>query len=360
MLSLLIKDIRHRWIEYLAGMLVIALGISILFVQQSVTSSANKRVHDLAHNFGKNMLVLPAQTDISDFYQLRYGNETMPDNYAEKLRSSSLGRDIKSVQSRLYGNVEINDSQIVLIGEKAFRVHGEAIVDRDTASQLHVSPGDTVDINGTTIRVTRVVPSLSRGRDTGMITSLATAQRILDRPGKINSMRLGGCWCRTDVASLASDVQKMLPGTKTYTLAGMLKAQSGVISVMARYSSVIHVMVIILIVGIVVLLILSQVRRERREIGLLLAIGVSPHSIRFFFMAKAALVVVVGIILGCLLSFPLTKVFSSRFLSAPIMPALDSLQTPILGLYLMVGVLSAYILAHYVSTRDPIEALREE
>ena len=39
---------------------------------------------------------------------------------------------------------------------------------------------------------------------------LAAAQRVLGRPGELSALRLGGCWCRIDVATLAGEVEKLV------------------------------------------------------------------------------------------------------------------------------------------------------
>jgi putative ABC transport system permease protein len=192
----------------------------------------------------------------------------------------------------------------------------------------------------------------------GVFGSLEMAQEILDRPGEINAMRLAGCWCRVDVPALASQVEELLPDTKALTIAGMMKAQKGTVAVAKRYSVVTLAVAIFLIAAIVMVLISSQVKRQVREIGFLLATGAAPWFITLVFVAKAAIVGVIGGFAGYLLGFPLTEEIASRLIGLPL-PAPEGLLGITLALSIVVSMLSALLPAARAARLDPAQVLRE-
>lgn len=366
--KLLVRSLRARWLEHLLAAAVVAAAVAAVTTVRSITASAEKQVHELAHNLGRNMLVIPAESDLAGFYAFRYGDGGMPDSYPEKLRSSGLGRHIRAIQARLYGNVESNGVPLILVGQKVYsrgypgvsRPPGEAILGHSASARLGLGKSDSLLIGESRLTVTDVIRRPPDGLDTGVFTSLRTSQEITGRTGKINAMRLAGCWCKIDVPTLASKVERLLPRTRAVTVAGVIKAQKGTISVAKRYSAAIHAAAVLLVAGIVITLTASQVRREKREIGLLMAVGTPPRLVALLFIIKAGLVGAAGAVAGCLLGIFITENAAAALVEA--FSATPGRETPFLIVALFsicVSVVSALFPAMEAARLDPVEALRE-
>jgi putative ABC transport system permease protein len=366
MLFLFLRSLRYRWLEYLLAAGVVALVIATLTVQRSLSWSTEDRIHGLAHKLGKNMLVVPSKMDLSDFYSLQYDSSTMPDSYPQRIQSSEVSRHISSIQSRLYGNMELSRTALIMVGERGITKgreyspvpRGKALLGETASSRLGLNRSDNLAVNNLELMVDGVVARPPDGLDVGIFTSLETAQDALERPSQINAMRLAGCWCSLDVPTLASQVEQILPATRAVTVAGMLKAQKGTIAEAERYSAVTLLVAVILIGGVVVVLMLSQVRGEVREIGLLLATGTAPGQIILMFVLKAALVGMVGGFAGYLLGFPLTAEVASTMIGLPL-PVPESLLGITVVLSTVVSALSALLPAVHAVRLDPAEVLRE-
>lgn len=366
MLLLFFKSLRYRWLEYLMAAIVVAAAIATLTVQRSLSASTEDQIHDLAHKLGKNMLVVPSETELSDFYALRYDSSAMPDSHPDIIQNSDLKRHISLAQSRLYANMEFGAVPLVFVGEKTKRrgrvsralPRGGVMLGETASKRLGAKRSDSLEVNDLDLKVYRVLKKPPGGLDVGVFASLETAQEVLDRPGEINAMRLGGCWCRVDIPALASQVEELLPDTQAVTIAGMLKAQKGTIAEAKRYSAVTLAVAIFLIAGIVIALISSQVRRQVREIGLLLATGASPWLIVLMFTLTAALVGGLGGLAGHFLGFPLTAKVASSLIGLPL-PASEGLLGATLALSIIVSTLSALVPAVRAARLDPTEVLRE-
>jgi putative ABC transport system permease protein len=365
---LFLKSLRYRWFEYTLAGTVVAVVIAVVISVRTLSVQVDKQIHDLTHNLGGNMLVVPAGTNLADFYAFKYGDSSMPESYIEKIQNSKL--NIGFIQSRLYGNVEVDATPLVLVGEKTISRGNEyspvsresVIVGESVFSGSGMKETGNLNIQGESrtfqTPVDRVINPAPDGLDIGLFTSLGMSQKVLNKPGEINAMRLGGCWCSVDVTVLASQVEDTLPGTKAITVEGMIKAQKGTVETVKRYSAIIYAVAIILIIVIVSILISSQVRRQKRQIGLLLAIGTAPYIVSLLFIIKAGLVGVIGSLLGYLLGYPLINNVGSVLMGTSLSIPEGSLLIVLIA-SLTVSILSALFPALHAARLDPTEILRE-
>ncbi len=366
MIVLFIKSLKHRWFEIVLTSVVVAAVIATLTTQRALSSSTEKQVHTLAHKLGKNMLVVPKTMNLSSFYAMEYGDASMPDSYPDRIFNSELRTPISLVQSRLYGNVEPKGVPLVLVGEETRRrgrvndsVSSDWVTMGATASQkLAVKASDEVNVNGFQLTVSGVTERPPDGLDVGVFGTLDLAQDVLEKPEKINAMRLAGCWCRLDVPKLGMQVEKTLPGSRAVTIAGMLKAQKGTVATAKRYSKVAVAITVALIGVIVVGLIASQVKRQIRQIGLLLATGSPPWFVVLLFTSKAAIIGLLGGLGGYLLGFPLTNDVAARLIGVGL-PVPSGLLWPTVALAISVSIVAAVIPAIWAARLDPTRVLRE-
>jgi putative ABC transport system permease protein len=355
-------DLRRRWVEYLLGTMAITLVVAALVTHRAVTSSAEDAVHDLAHRLGRNMLVVPATTDLAAFHGQRYGAEALPDGAPDALRSSAVAQHIRSIEARLYGNVNAGAGEVIVVGQDVdWPSLGDvepAILGPAAARVLGVAPGGTFRLSDRTFSVIQISDAPADGLDSAVFMPLAAAQRVLGRPGALSALRLGGCWCRIDVATLAGEVEKILPGTRAITVAGMVKAQKGSVATMQRYSTVLNVSGLAVVALVVGALASSQARRRSRELGLLVAIGAPPRALARLFTLQAAAAGALGGAVGWALARPLTKQVGVALLGSPLVPT-PELLVPVVALAALVSAIAATIPAHRAAALDPTVVLRE-
>jgi hypothetical protein len=362
MWMLFVGEMRRRWLEYALVSIAIALVAGALVAQRALTRSAEDSVHDLAHRLGRNMLVLPESADVGAFHRQRYGSEALPDSAPRMLQASHIGQHIRLAEARLYANVEVNGVPVILVGQDLgwpSQGDGEpAILGTAAARALGVGAGGLVRVGSTAFRVLRVADAPPDGLDTGLFVPLAAAQRAVGRQGEITAVRLGGCWCRVDVATLAREVERLLPGARAMTVAGMIQAQRGTVGTMQRYSGVLHVVGVIVIALVVAALVASQARRRNREIGLLVAIGAPPSALAWLLTAQAGLAGALGGLVGWGAAVPATRLLGERLLGSPL-GAPAGLLVPAVALAAAVSAVAAAIPARRAAALDPTLALRE-
>lgn len=362
MWMLFIGDLRRRWAEYALGAAAVALVVAALVFQRAVTASAEASVHALAHRLGRNMLVVPAGADLAAFHAQRYGRAALPDTFPETIRGSPIGQHVQMIEARLYGNVEAGGGEVVVVGQElewpALGDVEPALLGPAAARTLGVGPGGTFRLGGQVFSVLQVVDAPPDGLDAGVFMPLATAQRVLGRPGELSALRLGGCWCRIDVATLASEVEKLGPGARAVTVAGMLRAQQGSVATMQRYSTALLATGIVAVALVIGALAASQGRRRARELGLLVAVGAPPRALALLFTLQAAIAGAVGGVAGWVVAGPLTRHLGTSLLGEALAPS-PGLLVPATALAALVSALAAAIPAARAASLDPTVVLRE-
>ncbi|HUL43362.1 MAG TPA: ABC transporter permease [Bacteroidota bacterium] len=108
-------------------------------------------------------------------------------------------------------------------------------------------------------------------------------------------------------------------------------------------------------IGIMNIMYVSVTERTR-EIGIRKAIGARRRTILFQFLAEAAMICLLGGIIGLIISYPLSLIASQ------VLPTAMPLSVVFLALLvsLFVGVISGFLPAYRASKLDPVDALRYE
>jgi predicted lysophospholipase L1 biosynthesis ABC-type transport system permease subunit len=362
MWMLFVGELRRRWVEVALGATAVALVVAALVTERALTASAESAVHELAHRLGRNMLVVSSRLDLAAFHEQRYGREGLPESAPATLGASEIAQHLRSAEARLYGNLSFPTGEVVVVGQDlGWPAKGDlepAVVGPTAARILGVQEGSFLPLGNEVFSVLQVADPPPDGLDAAVFLPLSAAQRVLRRPGEITALRLGGCWCRVDVATLASQVEDLLPGSRAITVAGMIQAQKGAVSAMKRYSGVLHVAGLAVVALVIAALVVSQTRRRIREIGLLAAIGAPPAALARIITAQAALTGLAGGLAGWVVAGPLLDRLGAATLGASVaLPG--ELLLPAVILPVAVSALAAAIPAFRATNLDPTAVLRE-
>jgi putative ABC transport system permease protein len=169
------------------------------------------------------------------------------------------------------------------------------------ASQLKVAPGDQLTIRDQqreqTCRVSTILETGS-AEDSQIFVSLANAQSLANLPGRISLIQLSVNSTPAALKTFIANLSSQLPGADVRGVKQIADAEGQLFS---RISGLLTatVILVLLLTSLCVMAGMSNVAMERKnDVGLMKAIGGSVRRVTRFFLAEAALVGIVGGLIG--------------------------------------------------------------
>ncbi len=419
---LVAREILHRKLSFALGVLSVVVAVGCLMGQLTLLDAhdlrteqilaakqaqAKARLDKLEDDYRKimkemgfNILILPADQDLSDFWHAGYATKTMPAEYVERLANSRI-MTIRHLLPILEQKVSWPEQKrrIILIGTRgeAPLMHrdpkrpilvtvppGEMVMGYELWSSLGLKVGDKAGLLGKEFTIGKCHSERGSAEDITIWIDLTEAQKLLGMEGRISVIEALKCHCPgVDVSAIRREIAEILPGTQIRELASKATARAkardrasmeherAIAAEKEVRSRLRHTreefaayVVPLVIVGCTVwigLLAFGNVRQRRVEIGILRAIGLRSRQIFSIFLSKALLVGLLGACLGYALGFAvgaawgeLTAVSEAESLFRPWLLLLVLIAAPTLT-----GVAS-WVPATIAATQDPSEALRQE
>ncbi|HWL07859.1 MAG TPA: FtsX-like permease family protein [Planctomicrobium sp.] len=341
--SIIWSELRSRPWGALSSSLAILLGVAALVAIRHITFFSEKEVSQQLAQLGANILVLPPEATLQDYYAADQNGGTIPEEHVSEIYLAGL-TGIEQVSPRLNVPADMGGISITLTGilpqseleaqttwqtatmfaapkghegcEKAklttAQLEGtdalvthraiqnlkpdEVILGADVASRSAFDTGDTVEILGKSFKILGVLPVTGTVDDSRVFAHLHTVQDASESGPVCNAIEVIGC-CEDAAGDLVPQLRKLLPNTKVVTISQVVQTQVGVNRLMANTSW--FVLAVLVIVGGTSLAgaITANVRERRREIGTLMALGATPKFVRRLFLGKA---LVLGLVAGTL------------------------------------------------------------
>lgn len=376
-LSLAVREIRHRFLTFLLGLLAITAAVALFSAMTVMGRASNAETTRLMRDLGFNVLILPAGEDVAAFWATDTIRGDMPEEYVSRL-ARTKGMSADHYVAVIQRKVSWQGLEVLLTGvlkeQTALGAPQKApmgvVVERGkcragyaVAQKLGLREGDEVEILGKTLAVERCLAEDGSKEDVRIWAHLADVQEMLEMEGRVNMIQALGCLCGdSSLPALRRDISKVLPGTYVTELRNLAVARSETRMMVERYVGFIMAAVVVVCAAWVGLLALLNVRERRYEIGLLRALGFGSGRIAALFIARAALMGLVGAALGFALGTWLAMdfgpdVFKITFKKAE--PAWDML-VPLLAGAPLLAALASLLPAMVAVTQDPAAVLTEE
>lgn len=409
-----LKETWRRKADFAASAAAVAIGIAVVVAVRTVAVSLKQAVTEQVHDLGANLLVLPASSEVRNYYTADFGEAELPEAYAHTLNKSDLSGKVHDMMARLSKRIRIGTSEVVLTGvlpkkeldrpatarmawksgpllredkpagDETAQVSAEpepfvtyeaikrrkkrmtieelglfeTLLGSEVARELGVREGDDVTIVGKTLAIAGVLEETGTIDDIRVYAHLHTVQRLLGRGSVINMIEIVGCGCHVDVDRLGREVEALLPGTRAVTIRNIAQVQDETIKLATRLSEGLLV-VIAIVAGVVVANhMVSNVEERRSEIGTLLALGATPATILRLFLGKAVLLGLVGGGVGFGLGTALAAWVGPRIAEVRIAPSL-SFAPLVLMSSVGLCVLSSLLPAAAAATTDAARAFQE-
>jgi len=358
--TLTIREIGHRKTGFFLGALSVVIAVAalvgeitlldahdlqtmqILKHREEKTREQMRILEDdyrkIMKELGFNLLILPKDQRLGDFYTEGYAARTMPEEYVTKLSNTPL-MTIRHLLPCLEQKVRWKEqgNRLIILngvrGEVPFSHRapkepmliavppGRAALGFEIWNSLDLEKGEKIRILGREFTVDTRHPQRGNKDDITIWIDLDQAQELLDMEGRINAILALKCHCSgVEIESIQKEVSSVLPETNTIELSNKVTTrakardrarEAAEAAIRAEredrarmrgeiegFGSRLIPLVIIGCAAWIGLLSFSNVRERRGEIAILSAIGFRPLQILKVFLFKAVLMGIVGAAIG--------------------------------------------------------------
>ncbi len=358
---LVVREILHRKINFGLGILSVAVAIgclagsltlmklhdvrtrSILEQKRAETQEKMRVLEDdvrrAMQKLGFNIVILPKNQNLSDWYADDYGAKYMPEEYLARLEQSEIVT-IEHLVPRLRQKVKWPETKwaAILVGESDKAVNpaqydheltleavpqGKIVLGYEVQQGLGLKLGDRIRFMGSEFVVHKCHKESGTEDDMTVWLNLQEAQELLDKRDLINEILAFECrsaWA--DLPKVRAEIARILPDTQVIEKASNVLAKihayvkvedEGKAAIererenmaqlrvtRTRFARILVSLVMVICVVWVALLAMGNVRGRRIEIGILRTLGFRSRQILYIFLSRAIFIGLVGGILGFL------------------------------------------------------------
>ncbi len=324
MLSLILKEIKYRKLNFLLGIVAVITAVALFTGFFTMTGASNRETIRLTRDMGFNLRVIPKETNINDFWATGYSNNTMPQDYVlkfNKFKNFSYAHLTATLQQK----IKWRGREIILTGisneiepsgkKKAPMIfsiqQGTVILGYEIAKEFNLQKDDTLSVSGLHFKVAYSLNENGSEDDIRIFAPLKAVQQILGKEGQINEIRALNCLCLTDgktdpLITLRQQLNEVLPEGKVIMNRTIAVAREKQRLMFQKYFAFILPFVIIIAAIWIGALAWLNVRERKQEIGILRSIGYDSKDIAFLFMGKALFIGLVGAFIGYLIGTALS------------------------------------------------------
>ncbi len=342
---------------------------------------------------GFNVVILPKDQNLADWYAEDYASKYMPEDYVHKLANSGIVT-VRHFLPSLQQKIEWPERKrkIILVGARGEvpNLHKNPVkplvqpVPPGTISfgyELHrnldLKVGEKVKLMGKEFTIHACHKERGNKDDITAWIYLAEAQELLDKQGLINAILALECLCtgdalpliRKEIAAILPDTQVIERGSRALARAeARTKVEREARITLENEKHLASILTPVVVTGCAVwiaLLGFTNVRARREEIGILRTLGVSARGILTMFLSKHILVGVLGGALGFCAGVLAALYFSAALEDTRI--GITDMDLSVAGLLALSvgGAAVLAVIAGWIPTltairQDPADVLREE
>ncbi|MCK4294942.1 MAG: FtsX-like permease family protein [Planctomycetes bacterium] len=379
-LALILKEIHHRKINFALGLLAVVTAVTLFIGFFTAGKASNRETARLMLSMGYNMHIIAKNADMNQFLITGIADETMPEQYLTKLASQKR-ISYNHLLATLQKEISWRGLDVILTGlapevcppgrkkpPMSFEIEpGSVYVGYRVAESLGLKQGDRVKIREKELTIFRCLAESGGADDIRIQCRLPDAQEILEVPGRISEIRAVDCLCFADandlVTVLRKEIGSLLPEAQVFQAKAIAEARAGQRQMVRNLFAVIMPFTIIACGVWIGVLAIMNVRDRQQEIGIMRALGYGSGPITLLFLGKAALIGLLGAVVGFLLGTALALNFGPDVFKLTaekmIKPEIFLLIVSLIFAPVFAAV-SSFIPAMIAVVYDPAVTLREE
>ncbi len=399
------KELWQRPTPMLTSLAAVMLGVTALVAIQNITVFSERKIAGDMESLGANVLVLPPNVTLQDYYASDMHGHTMPEEYVTRLALARMP-GVQNLAPKLCVEAEVDSAPVTLTGilprsefqaktawqglamltnpvgsdrgcctttanlntdsnpdslatTRTIQELGdrELILGRDVAEKLEAKIGDKLTLLGTDFVVISVLPSTGTIDDGRLFAHLHSVQELSGAGPVVNVIEIMAC-CEDAAGSLITDLSSELPDTRIVTIAQIVETQVAVNGLMARLSWVFFGVLLLVGAASIASVMYSNVTERRKEIGTLMALGASRSFVTRMFLGKATLLGLTGGLGGFVVGTILAAVLGPQLLGVDVQPMPELLGIG-MGAATIVAIVASLFPARRAAGLDPCLVFNE-
>ncbi len=377
-----LNNLRRRKARMAFLTIGLAVGIATMVTLVTLTSSMSSDIGRKMDEFGANILITPQSNDLAMSYGgislggVTFDQREIREAELTKIFTIKNRKNIAAVSPKVLGGVRVQGKPVLLVGvdfaeelkmKQWWKVFGaepkqdhELLLGSQTASILNVMPGDSLQIQGETFKVSGVLDQTGSQDDSLIFAPLAKVQRLLHKEGKITLVEVAALCSGCPIGAMVNQLAELLPEAKVTAIQQVVAARLKTLDQFRRFSYAMALVVIFIGSLIVFVTMMGSVNERTTEIGVFRAIGFRKTHIMRIILLEATLVSLLAGIVGYAVGMGGAKL-ALPFMAEAKDAALvwdGAVATGAIVISLVVGILASLYPALHASRMDPTEALR--
>jgi putative ABC transport system permease protein len=377
-----INNLKRRKAKMAFLTIGLMVGIATIVTLVTLTRSMSSDIERKMDEFGANILVTPQSNGLAMNYGgislggVSFDQREIREEDLAKIKTITNHKNISAISPKVLGGIKINDHDVLLVGVnfeselkmkqwwKVFgnepKVEHDLLLGSDASKVLNVSPGDSLTIKGETFTVAGVLDQTGSQDDALVFASLAKAQKLLGKEGKISMAEVAALCSGCPIGDMVTQIAEKIPDAKVSAIQQVVEGRLKALDQFKRFSYAMAGVVVFIGSLIVFVTMMGSVNERTTEIGVFRAIGFRKSHIMRIILLEAALVSLLAGFLGyavgmggAKLALPFMAESKNAHLIWDSTVAFGSI-----GLALTLGLLASLYPALHASKMDPTEALR--
>ena len=377
----IIFEVGFRKLNAFFSILGLMLAVIIVVASQLIAESDERETRRVTRDMGFNLRLIPAKTDLSQFYRDGFSRFAMDANTLDRLATQLTNNvSFNHLVGSLRRGYTVNDQSILFVGlSKTYIAPGQGKkpmgfviktnhihIGSEIARVQRKNKGDTMQVGKQQFKISNDPIETGTSDDITIFARLEDVQSILGLTGKINEIEAIDCLCLTadedPLAILRKEIGSILPDVQVVHKQKLADARAKQRQTREKVNALVLPSVLLASAVWVALLAVFNVRDRRQEIGVLRALGKTGWRIAGLFLGKAVLLGFVAAVFGVFVGmwsvlefgpalFPVTK---QAIKVNPVLAFQLVFATPLFAAF------ASFIPAMLAVSHDPAETLRED